>query len=125
MSHIDADDRTALYIHANQWTDNGSSMYACAECTKEKKELFGCGYEEAYRGKGQLREAKGINCKGTCPGWWKNCDFVDDVTTMRVFKGNLGHPLHIPQRLLEGMRYLDNQEIIVQNKKMAELEKKK
>jgi len=100
-------------------------MYSCSECGPEIKELFGCGYD-SNRGKGSLRSAKGIDVKGICPGWWRNSAIVDDVATMREFKSNLGHPLTMPNRLLEAMRYLENQEIILQNAKWnEEMEKRK
>jgi len=100
-------------------------MYDCSTCTPAKKRLFGCGYDPQYRGQGQLREAKGIDAKGICPGWWRNSPIVDDVAMMRDFKSNLGHPLNLPQRLVEALRYLENQEIISTNRKIAEsLEKK-
>ena len=100
-------------------------MYSCSDCGREMKELFGCGYDH-NRGLGRLRSAKGIDVKGICPGWWRNSDIVDDVATMRDFKSNLGHPQNIPNRLIEAMRYLDNQEIILQNTKWnEEMEKRK
>jgi hypothetical protein len=123
LSHIDKDDKAALYCYVNQWNDEGKSMFYCPDCTLQKKKLFGCGYDE-NRGQGQLREAPGIDTRGICPGWWRNAPIVDDILTMRDYKNNLGHPLHIPQRLIECLRYLENQETIYHNRKVADMEKK-
>jgi len=107
----------------NQWNDEGQSLFNCADCAPHKKRLFGCGYDE-NRGCGRLRESKGIDAKGVCPGWWRNSEIVDDVLMMRDYRANLGHPLHIPQRLIECIKYLENQEIIAQNNRLEKMRDK-
>jgi hypothetical protein len=47
------------------------------------------------------------NLRGICPGWWRQQPFVMDMIQMSRFRANLGHPLHIPNRLIVALSYLD------------------
>lgn len=109
LSYITSDEKTALYSYANGWNKEGKPYFNCAKCSDTQKKNFGCGYDERFSGKSYLTpvDEENIDLKGICPAYWRQQSYIIDVLQMRSFKENLGHPLHIPNRLLQSITYLN------------------
>ena len=126
MSHLSKDEVTAIHAYANGWDKDGNAVYRCAKCEEPTKRRFGCGFDSRFAGKCQLKMTmvEGVDYHNTCPGWWRQQPFILDLITMRDWKANLGHPMHVPHRLLDAMSRLEALEYEEQKKRMEDLRSK-
>jgi hypothetical protein len=123
LSFITKDEKTALYCYANGWDKEGKPYFNCLKCSDSQKVNFGCGYDK-NKGKSKLKSQDEHDLYGSCPAYWRQQPYIIDVLQMRAFKENLGHPLHIPNRLLMSMTYLNIYEDAARER-LREMEQKK
>jgi len=116
-------EKMALYSYANGWNKDGKPYFNCNKCSDTQKRNFGCGYDSKYSGKSKLKQNEDHDLQGICPAYWRQQPFIIDVLQMRSFKENLGHPLHIPNRLLQSITYLNIYEEEARER-LREMEKK-
>lgn len=122
MSGLTQDELTAIYCYANGWDADGKPYFSCSSCSESRKEQFGCGLDPALSGSCKIANSAGHDLRGICPGWWRQQPFIMDLIQMTRFRTSLGHPLHIPNRLIVALSYLDIYEVEAAQK-LRELKK--
>jgi len=102
LSVLDEDDRCALYAHVHGFDKYGLPKKTCKHCTRPVQELLGCGFSEEFKGKAEVRMAKGapVDYRGTCPVYYRLSPFMDSFLRLKGWKNNLGSPMELPNRFV-------------------------
>lgn len=83
------------------------------DCDDNKKRIYGCGYEENYRGKSTLLRSDGSKTEEdlTCPQFFGANEFIISVEQyLEDYKrGNLGPIWNLPNLLYESLLVLESE----------------
>jgi hypothetical protein len=106
LSVLDDDEYTALHSQIYGFGKYGYAIHDCNNCSEMEKDKKGCGFVDEFSGTAFWKSGI-VDYKKTCPGFYRNSQFLQSFLSNEKFRKNLGSHYKFSNRLLLAFNFFD------------------